>query len=64
VFPTLDAPVAPPVANTAPLATSAAVAAGGSVSILPLLLGLALLGGAAAFLIGQGEGQTQLAVSP
>jgi hypothetical protein len=64
VFPTLDAPVAPPVAETAPLATPAVVAAGGGIGILPLLLGLAVFGGAAALLIGQGEGQTQLSISP
>lgn len=64
VFPTLDAPVAAPVAETAPIATPAAVAAGGGVGILPLLVGLAALGGLAALLLSNGDSQTQISVSP
>jgi hypothetical protein len=64
VFPALDAPVAPPVAETAPLGTPAAVVAGGGIGVLPLLLGLAALGGLAALLLGNGEGQDQISVSP
>ncbi len=55
VFPTLDAPVAPPVAEAAPIATPAAVSAGGGVGILPLLVGLAALGGLAALLLANGD---------
>ena len=64
VFPTVDAPVAAPVAETAPLATPAAVVAGGGIGILPLLVGLAALGGLAALLLSNGEGQSQISVSP
>ena len=64
VFPAVDPPVAPPVAEAAPLSTPAAVVAGGGIGILPLLLGLAALGGAAALLLGNGDGQAQISVSP
>jgi hypothetical protein len=64
VFPALDAPVTPPVAETAPLGTPAAIVAGGGIGVLPLLLGLAALGGLAALLIGNGGGQDQISVSP
>jgi hypothetical protein len=65
VFPTVDAPVAAPVAETAPIATPAAVVAGGGVGILPLLAGLAALGGFAALLLSNGNGGSdQISVSP
>lgn len=64
LFPVVDAPVAAPVAETAPLPTPAAVTAGGGIGILPLLLGLAALGGAAALLLANGDGQDQISVSP
>ena len=63
VLPVLDAPVAPPVAETASLAPAAVVARGG-IGILPLLLGLAALGGLAALLLGNGNGQDQISISP
>lgn len=64
VFPTVDAPVAAPVAETAPLATPAAVGAGAGVGVLPLLLGLAAIGGLAALLLSNGDGSTQISISP
>jgi hypothetical protein len=64
VFPALDTPVAPPVIETAPIGTPAAVVAGGGFGVLPLLLSLAALGGLAALLLGNGEGQDQISVSP
>jgi hypothetical protein len=64
LFPVVDAPVAPPVSETAPLATPAAVAAGSGIGVLPLLLGLAALGGAAALLLSNGNGSDQISVSP
>jgi hypothetical protein len=65
VFPTLDAPVPPPVAETAPLATPAAAVAGAGIGILPLLAGLAALGGLAALLLSNGDGgQDRISVSP
>lgn len=65
VLPAVDAPVAPPVAETAPLGTPAAVVAGGGVGILPLLLGLAALGGIAALILGNGNNDNdQISVSP
>jgi hypothetical protein len=65
VFPTIDAPVAPPVAETAPLGTPAAVVAGGGIGILPLLAGLAALGGVAALLLSNGDNDgDQISVSP
>lgn len=63
VFPAVDAPVAAPVSQTAPIATPAAAVAGGGVGILPLLLGLAALGGVAALMLSNGEGGTQIAIS-
>jgi hypothetical protein len=63
VFPAVDAPVPAPVSQTAPLGTPAAAVAGGGVGILPLLLGLAALGGVAALLLSNGEGGTQIAIS-
>lgn len=63
VFPTVDA-APPPVAETAPIGSPAAVAAGGGVGILPLLLGLAALGGLAALLLSNGDGGTQISISP
>jgi hypothetical protein len=60
VFPTLDAPV-----ETAPIGTPAAVVAGGGIGILPLLAGLAALGGLAALLLSNGDnGPGQISVSP
>jgi hypothetical protein len=65
VFPAADAPVAAPVAETAPLGTPAAVAAGGGIGVLPLLAGLAALGGVAALLLSNGNnGPDQISVSP
>jgi hypothetical protein len=65
VFPAVDAPVAAPVAETAPLGTPAAVVAGGGIGILPLLAGLAALGGVAALLLSNGDnGPDQISVSP
>lgn len=64
VFPTVDAPAPVPVAENAPIGTPAAVAAGGGVGILPLLLGLAALGGLAALLLSNGDGGTQISISP
>lgn len=55
VFPALDAPATPPVSDTAPIGTPAAVVAGGGIGVLPLLLGLAALGGAAALLLSNGD---------
>ena len=64
MFPTLDAaPVAAPVSEVAPVVAPAAVA-GGGVAVLPLLLGLAVLGGVSALLLGNDEGQTQISISP
>jgi hypothetical protein len=64
VFPTVDALVAPPIAQAAPLAAPAVAAAGG-VAILPLLVGLAALVAASAFLIARGDGgDTQISISP
>lgn len=64
VFPAVDAPVAAPVAETAPLGTPAATVAGGGLGILPLLAGLVALGGVAALLLSNGDSQTQISVSP
>lgn len=65
VFPVTDAPDAAPVAEAAPVAVPAAVTAGGGVGILPLLLGLAALAGAAALLLaGDDDGDTQISISP
>lgn len=65
VFPAVDAPVAPPIAETAPIGTPAAVVAGGGIGILPLLAGLAALGGLAALLLSNGDdGPDQISVSP
>jgi hypothetical protein len=65
VFPAVDAPVAAPVAETAPLATPAATVAGAGIGVLPLLAGLAALGGVAALLLSNGNNnQTQISVSP
>jgi hypothetical protein len=65
VFPALDAPVVAPVAEAAPIATPAGVVAGGGIGILPLLAGLAALGGLAALLLSNGgSGPDQISVSP
>lgn len=65
VFPAVDAPVPPPVAEAAPLATPAAVVAGGGIGILPLLAGLAALGGLAALLLSNGDNDgDQISISP
>nr|WP_314445201.1 hypothetical protein [uncultured Sphingomonas sp.] len=65
VLPAIDAPVAPPVAEAVPVGTPAAAAVGGGVGVLPLLLGLATLGGLAALLLSNNdEGGTQISISP
>lgn len=64
VFPTVDAPAVAPVADTAPIGTPAAVGAGAGVGLLPLLLGLSALGGLAALLLSNGDGGTQISISP
>lgn len=64
LFPVVDAPVPAPVSETAPLVTPAAVAAGNGIGVLPLLLGLAALGGVAALLLSNGSGDDQISVSP
>jgi hypothetical protein len=63
VLPVVDAPPPPPVAETAPLSTPAAVVAGGGIGLLPLLLGLGALGGLAAVLLSNGNGRG-LGMSP
>ncbi len=64
VFPTLDAPVAPPVAEAAPVAAPVATAAGAGVGVFPLLLGLAALGGLAALLLANDGNGTQISIQP
>lgn len=64
VFPAVDAPVSAPVANAAPVATTAAVSTGTGVGVLPLLLGLAALGAVAALLLSTDEGGAQISISP
>jgi hypothetical protein len=62
VFPAVDAPVVAPVSEAAPLATPVS---GRGIGILPLLAGLAALGGLAAVLLGNGgSGSDQISVSP
>jgi hypothetical protein len=60
VFPAVDAPVAAPVSQAAPLATPAATVAGGGVGLLPLLAGLAALGGVAALLLSNGKSNSPI----
>lgn len=64
VLPAVDAPPPPPLAETAPLATPAAAVAGSGIGILPLLLGLAAIGGIAALLLSNGDGQDEISISP
>jgi hypothetical protein len=63
VLPAVDAPPAP-VAENAPLTTPAAAVAGGGIGLLPLLLGLGALGGLAALLLANGDGEDEVGVSP
>ena len=62
VFPQVDAPVVAPAPEAAPVV---AVAGTPAIGILPLLLGLAAIGGAAALLLGGDDDQgAQISVSP
>jgi len=58
VLPQVDAPLPAPVETAAPVALppAAAVAAGGGIGVLPLLVGLAALAGIAALLLRGGNG--------
>jgi hypothetical protein len=59
-----DAPPVP-VAETPPLGTPAAVVAGGGIGFIPLLLGLAALGGLAALLLANGDDEEDdIGISP
>jgi hypothetical protein len=65
VLPAVDAPpvVNPPPAG--PLGTPAATVAGGGIGLVPLLLGLAALGGLAALLLaGGGNDNDEIGISP
>lgn len=64
MFPVLDAPVAPAAAEAAQVGSASTVTSSAAIGVLPLLAGLALIGGVAGLLLGSGEGQAQISVSP
>ncbi|WP_300974422.1 hypothetical protein [Sphingomonas sp. LHG3406-1] len=65
VLPATDAPVPPPQAEAAPLGAPAPIATGNGFAILPLLAGLAVVGGLAALLLSNDEDEGDLiAISP